>query len=59
MMNQKLAMDIKTFMEISGISRSHAYKLIRDGQIEVIRLGRKILIPTASVDRLFGSHGTK
>lgn len=58
-MHQKLAMDIKTFMEITGISRSHAYKLIKEGQIDVIRLGRKILIPTASVDRLFGPHGAK
>ena len=35
---------VKEIMQIMGISRALAYKLM-DGEIPVIRLGRKILIP--------------
>jgi excisionase family DNA binding protein len=35
---------VKEIMQIMGISRALAYKLM-DGEIPVIRMGRKILIP--------------
>ena len=35
---------VKEIMQIMGISRALAYKLL-DGEIPTIRLGRKVLIP--------------
>ena len=35
---------VKEIMQIMGLSRAHAYKLLGN-EIPVIRLGRKILIP--------------
>lgn len=35
---------VKEIMQIMGISRALAYKLM-DGEIPTVRLGRKILIP--------------
>jgi len=35
-----------------GISRQHAYEGIKTGDIPCIRIGRKVLIPTAELRRL-------
>ncbi len=37
-----------------GISRSHAYDLVRAGELPHLRLGRRILIPTRDLDALLG-----
>lgn len=48
--------------ELMGVSRSTAYESVRNGEIPSIRLGRRILVPTAAVRRLLlvdavGSRG--
>jgi len=40
---------------ILGISRSTAYELARTGELPVLRLGRRLVIPTNALDRLLGS----
>jgi excisionase family DNA binding protein len=35
-----------------GISRSHAYDLVRSGELPHVRLGRRIIIPTRDLDAL-------
>lgn len=35
-----------------GISRSHAYDLIRSGDIPHVRLGRRIVVPRGELDAL-------
>ena len=42
---------VKEFIQITGISRSQAYKLI-DIEIPTIRLGRKVLIPAWFIRKL-------
>lgn len=37
---------------VLGIHRSLAYRLVRDGKIPVLRLGRKIRVPLCALDRL-------
>lgn len=32
---------------VLGISRNHAYQLAQSGQIPVIRLGRRVVVPAA------------
>jgi excisionase family DNA binding protein len=38
-----------------GIGRTHAYRAIHEGKIGSIKLGGKILIPRAEVDRILNS----
>ncbi len=40
--------------ELYGISRATAYEGVRTGDIPSIRVGRRILVPTAAVRRLLG-----
>jgi excisionase family DNA binding protein len=35
-----------------GICRNMAYQLAKDGQLPTIRLGRRLLVPKAALDRL-------
>ena len=42
---------VKEIMELMGLSRAHAYKML-GSEIPVIRLGRKILIPGWFVRKL-------
>ena len=41
--------------EIARLSVRSLEKLIRDGRIKVVRLGRLVRIPATEVDRLLGS----
>ncbi len=40
--------------EILGISRSSAYRAVARGEIPVIRIGRRILVPTAKFLAMLG-----
>jgi excisionase family DNA binding protein len=39
--------------EILGISRAVAYIYARDGTLPTIRLGKRLLVPKAAIDKLF------
>jgi excisionase family DNA binding protein len=39
--------------KILGISRSFAYEAARRGEIPTIKIGRRLLVPRAALDRLF------
>jgi excisionase family DNA binding protein len=38
-----------------GLSRATAYEAARAGSIPVIRIGRRVLVPMAALDRLLNS----
>lgn len=40
--------------DYSGLSRSTIYNKIRDGELEVRRIGRRTLVTRRSLDRLLG-----
>jgi excisionase family DNA binding protein len=40
--------------EFLGISRASAYEGVRSGQIPSIRIGRRIVVPTAALRRMVG-----
>lgn len=48
--------DVKSAARRLGISRGHAYNLIRDDQFPVrtIRMGNRIVVPVAALDDLLG-----
>jgi excisionase family DNA binding protein len=35
-----------------GVSRNSAYEAARSGELPVIKIGRRLLVPTAALDRL-------
>ena len=40
--------------QILGVSRSTAYAAVNDGEIPSIRLGRRLVVPTAPLLRMLG-----
>jgi len=42
--------------EILGLGRNGAYKAVNRGDIRAIRIGRRILIPKAEIERLLGGR---
>ena len=55
----KLTVPISVFCEMVGIGRSTAFDLIRRGEIDVVRIGRKTLITTDSIQKLLKRNLTK
>ena len=47
-------MRVEEVAEAFGISRASAYEGIRTGEIPSIRIGRRIVVPTAAVRRMLG-----
>lgn len=48
--------DLETAAEIIGIGRTLAYELAKNGTfpVRLIRLGRRVVVPTADLTRLLG-----
>ena len=40
--------------QILGLSRGAAYQAVERGEIPVIRVGRRLLVPTAALRRMLG-----
>jgi excisionase family DNA binding protein len=45
--------------ELLGISRAFAYELVARGELPVIRLGRRRLVPKVALVALVQGHGVK
>lgn len=48
--------DVGTAGSILGLSRTQSYQAIKDGRfpVEVVRVGRRMIVPTAPIRRLLG-----
>lgn len=40
-----------------GVSRNHAYGAARRGEIPIIRVGKRLLVPKARLDAMLGISG--
>lgn len=49
---EPLVLTVEQARKLLGLSRSLIYQAINSGQIPSIRIGRRILIPTAQLERL-------
>jgi excisionase family DNA binding protein len=49
----RLAMTVEETAARLGISRPSAYQGVRLGQIPSIRIGRRLLVPVAALERMF------
>lgn len=52
--NGRPTLTVEEAAELLSISRSLAYEAVRCGQIPSIRVGRRLLVPTAALRRLLG-----
>jgi len=50
----KLTLSVQEAAQALGIHKNTLQKLINQGSIRVVRLGRRVLIPTAELRRLLG-----
>jgi excisionase family DNA binding protein len=50
MPNDRLTMTVPEVAEVVGISRAHAYELIRLGRIPSLRLGRRLVVPKKALE---------
>ena len=46
------AINVKRFAKVLDISRDSAWRSINRGDVAVIRLGKRVLVPTRELDRL-------
>lgn len=42
-----------------GLSRPSAYQAVKRGEIPIIRIGRRILVPVAALEKLLANAGSK
>ena len=46
---ERLTMTVDEAAEALGISRSHAYELVRSGDLPSVRLGRRLVVPVRTL----------
>lgn len=49
---ERLTLTVEEAATLLGISRASAYEAVRQGEIPAIRIGRRILVPKAALERL-------
>jgi excisionase family DNA binding protein len=49
---ERLTYTVEEAGRLLGICRNSAYRLATEGQLPTIRLGRRLLVPKAALDRL-------
>jgi excisionase family DNA binding protein len=57
--NEPLTLTVEDAARLLGISRGLAYEGVRRGDIPSLRIGRRLLIPTARLYELVGSPETR
>jgi excisionase family DNA binding protein len=50
--DKRLCITVPEAAAMLGISRNFAYELVKQGQLPVIRFGKRLLIPRAALDRM-------
>lgn len=58
-MEEKVVLTCDEAAEYLGISRPQAYLGVHRGDIPSIRIGKRILIPKAALDKLLANAGSK
>lgn len=57
MRDGRLVLSVTEAAEVLGISRTFAYELARGGQLPVLHLGRRLLVPRAALVSWLGTIG--
>lgn len=56
---EKQALSVADAAKQLGICRTLAYRLVRDGTIPSVRLGRRVLIPVAALEEMLSVKQTQ
>jgi hypothetical protein len=56
--NTRIAYSVEEFADLAGIGRTLAYELARNGKVDVVRLGKRILVPLFSIENIFAAGYT-
>ena len=54
---EKVVLDVESAGKLLGLSRPSAYQAIKRGEIPYIRIGRRILVPVAALDKMLENAG--
>jgi excisionase family DNA binding protein len=52
MPNERQTLKIEEAAKILGISRNTAYEAVKSGQVPIIKIGRRLLVPRAALERM-------
>ena len=52
--DKRLCITVPEAAEMLGISRNFAYELVKQGQLPVIRFGKRILISKIALEKMIG-----
>ena len=55
--SERLTVTVEEAADLLGIGRSSAYMAVKDGSIPSIRIGGRILVPRAALERMLGEVG--
>ncbi len=55
-LNERLTLTVEEAATLLGISRAFAYEAVGRGEVPSIRIGRRILVPKAALQRLVGAE---
>lgn len=56
---KKQTLTVEEAAKLLGVGRNTAYDAVRSGQLPTIRLGKRILVPQAALDRLLTEADTR
>ena len=56
-MENKVVMTVEETAEYLRISRPSAYQAVKKGELPIIRVGRRILVPVAALNKLLATSG--
>ena len=54
---ERKTLNLEEAAKALGISRSSAYEAARKGEIPTIRIGKRLLVPLAALERLLSDAG--
>lgn len=52
----KLAVSVPETCDLTGLGETTIWKLIREGELKVVRIGRRTLVPVSEIEALLNSR---
>lgn len=57
--SEKIVLSVPEAGELLGISRAHAYLMVKQGRLPIIALGRRLVVPIAALEKMLANAGRK
>jgi excisionase family DNA binding protein len=51
---ERQTLTVEQAAEVLGVGRNSAYEAVRRGEIPVVRIGRRLVVPRAALERMLG-----